>query len=203
MTTNRAIAIPTDGALRDRPVRRSVRRRHRRAGHRGSPAEDGADRAQRQPARHPDGARLGHQQTARPPVCRARRTRPPPPPLQVDTPSPPPLQPARADPPPLQAEPPLQADADLLQADWQAEIQQRHSASQQALKVQALLREAGWQGRDANPQRVSEPELEAERQEAEEAEREEEELRCREARQYDVQRGRFLKIYAVLMQTKL
>ena len=135
-----------------------------------------------------------------PPPLQADRAGPPP--LQMDLPSPPPLQPERADPPPLQADPPLQAEP-ALQADWQAEIQQRHSTSQQALKVQALLREAGWQGPGRPEQQVSEPELgvgpgvgpgAVGQEEAEVTLEQEagEEARCRQARQYDVQRGEVL-----------
>ena len=108
---------------------------------------------------------------------------PAPPPLQSDERDPPPLQmdlprPAseRGGPPPLQAEPPLQAD-------WQAEIQQRHSVSRQALQVQALLRGAGWQGADSGPQ------PESDQGHTQPEAQQEEEPRCREARQYAVPHG--------------
>ncbi|XP_043227588.1 retinitis pigmentosa 1-like 1 protein [Amphibalanus amphitrite] len=107
-----------------------------------------------------------------------------PPPLQMDPPGPPAarpgppplLQAARPDPPPLQADPALQTEP-ALSADWQAEIQQRHSASQQSLRVQALLREAGWPGVGVAPRRRTRPDSGHTQEEGEET-------RCREGRQY-------------------
>ena len=115
----------------------------------------------------------------------AERHRPPPL-LQADVQRTAPLPAERARPPPLQAEPSLQA-APALQADWQAEIQQRHSVSQQALRVQALLRETGWQAVEPGPP----TEANSGHTQPEEPEQQQE-SRCREGRQYSVPHGMVL-----------